>query len=165
LWGREPGASTGEDTCATGPCRPPLKYPIYQSHTMIGIGVLVALGRRLLSATLADTGLLPAGYYRHLALAALEEEDFPRALEWLRFAQDPILTQLLVLRLRLLAAKHEEQRQAVEELLDLDPPETLKGRCQALLTQEDKAILLLNTYEAQALSLLPNPKAEKRSSR
>ena len=56
---------------------------------MFGIGILVALGRRVATAALADTGLLPAGFYRHLALAALEEEDFPRALKWLPFAAGP----------------------------------------------------------------------------
>jgi hypothetical protein len=123
---------------------------------MFGIGVLVALGRRLAVATLADTGLLPAGYYRHLALAALEEEDFPRALQWLPFAQDPVLTQLLVLRLRLLAKQHEEQRRAVLALLNQNLPETLRDRGQALLNQENRATELLRNYEGEALKLLEN---------
>lgn len=121
---------------------------------MFGVGVLVALGRRLVAATLADTGLLPASYYRHLALAALEEEDFPRALQWLPFARDPLITQLLVLRLRLLAQKHEEQRRAVLELLDQNPPENLRERGQALLTQENRALELLGQYERQGLKIL-----------
>jgi hypothetical protein len=121
---------------------------------MFGIGILFALGRRLVGATLADTGLLPAGYYRHLALAALEEEDFPGALQWLAFAHDPVLTQLLVLRLRLLAMKHQEQRQALLELLDQDPPEHLRERCQALLDQENLAAELLRHYEREALKIL-----------
>jgi hypothetical protein len=121
---------------------------------MFGIGILVALGRRLVAATLADTGLLPAGYYRHLALAALEEEDFPQALQWLPFAHDPVLTQLLVLRLRLLATKHEEQRLALGELLDQNPPENLRERCQALLDQEHRATELLRKYEQEALKIL-----------
>ncbi|MGQ9688666.1 MAG: hypothetical protein ACUVXF_07785 [Desulfobaccales bacterium] len=121
---------------------------------MIGLGVLVALGRRLLAATVADTGLLPAGYYRHLALAALEAEDFPGALHWLPFAEDPVLTQLLVLRLRLLAAKHEEQRQAVLELLRQNPPENIRARCQTLLEAENQALELLEHYERQGLTIL-----------
>jgi hypothetical protein len=130
---------------------------------MFGIGILVALGRRLVGATLADTGLLPAGYYRHLALAALEEEDFPGALQWLPFAHDPVLTQLLVLRLRLLAKKHEEQRQALLELLDQDPPENLRKRCQALLDQENRALELLGEYERQALKILREVPEEHKS--
>jgi hypothetical protein len=121
---------------------------------MFGIGILVALGRRLVAATLADTGLLPTGYYRHLALAALEEEDFPQALQWLPFAHDPVLTQLLVLRLRLLAKKHEEQCRALVELLDQNPPENLRERGQALLDQENRATELLMNYEREALKLL-----------
>lgn len=121
---------------------------------MLGLGVLVALGRRLLAATLADTGLLPASYYRHLALAALEAEDFPQALKWLAFASDPVLTQLLILRLRLLYGHHEEQRQVVAEFLNLDLPGPLRERVQALLSEEELALKLLRAYEAQAFSLL-----------
>jgi hypothetical protein len=121
---------------------------------MFGIGILVALGRRLVAATLADTGLLPASYYRHLALTALEEEDFPRALQWLSFAQDPVLTQLLVLRLRLLAKEHEGQRLALLVLLDQNLPENLRVRGQALLDQENKATELLRNYEGEALKIL-----------
>jgi hypothetical protein len=121
---------------------------------MFGIGILVALGRRLVAATLADTGLLPASYYRHLALTALEEEDFPRALQWLPFAHDPVLTQLLVLRLRLLGKQHEGQRRAVLALLDQDLPEDLRTRGQALLDQENKATELLRNYERVALKIL-----------
>ncbi len=121
---------------------------------MIGIGVLIALGRRLVAATLADTGLLPAAYYRHLALAALEEEDFPQALQWLPFAGDPVLTQLLVLRLRLLAQKHQEQQRALMELLAQDPPEPQRQRCQEILAQENRALELLGDYEQQSLKIL-----------
>jgi hypothetical protein len=130
---------------------------------MFGIGILVALGRRLVAATLADTGLLPAGYYRHLALAALEDEDFPQALQWLPFAHDPVLTQLLVLRLRLLAKKHEEQRRVVLELLDQNPPENLRERCQALLNQENRALELLGQYERQSLKILRERPGDQKS--
>jgi hypothetical protein len=132
---------------------------------MFGIGILVVLGRRLAAATLADTGLLPAGYYRHLALAALEEEDFPGALKWLPFARDPLLIQLLVLRLRLLAREHDEQRRAVVALLDQNLPETLRERGQALLDQETRAAGLLQTYEQEALKLMgDSPEPGPRSS-
>jgi len=131
---------------------------------MFGIGIMVALGRRLVAATLADTGLLPAGYYRHLALAALEEEDFPGALRWLPFARDPVLTQLLVLRLRLLAKQHEEQRGAVLALLDQNLPETLRERGQALLDQENRATELLRSYEGEALRLLGNGREQNNRS-
>jgi hypothetical protein len=130
---------------------------------MFGIGILVALGRRLVAATLADTGLLPVGYYRHLALAALEEEDFPQALQWLPFAHDPVLTQLLVLRLRLLAKKHEEQCRALVELLDQNPPKNLRERGQALLDQENRALELLGQYERHALEILSGGPGEHSS--
>ncbi|MFZ2089438.1 MAG: hypothetical protein WAU47_12765 [Desulfobaccales bacterium] len=131
---------------------------------MIGIGVLIALGRRLVAATLADTGLLPASYYRHLALAALEEEDFPQALQWLPFSQDPVLTQLLILRLRLLAKQHEEQRRALGELIDQNPPDHLRERCQTLLNQENRALELLGAYEQQGLKILAQRNEQASSS-
>jgi hypothetical protein len=121
---------------------------------MFGVGILLGLGRRLVARTVAETGLLPAGYYRHLALEALEEEDFPRALEWLQHAQDPLLTQLLVLRLRLLAARHEKQRQAVLEFLEPPTADDLRRRSLALLEEERRAVGLLHHYERQALRLL-----------
>lgn len=121
---------------------------------MIGLGVLVALGRRLLAATLADTGLLPAGYYRHLVLAALEEEDFAAALKWLPYTEDKLLTQLVVLRLRLLAARHEEQRLALEELLEKEPPPHLAHRVRDLLAQQEKALDLLTGYQQEGLKIL-----------
>ena len=86
---------------------------------MLGLNLLVRLGRRVLAGPM-PAGLLPASYYRHLALGALEAEDFPGALDYLKWAQDPLLAQILVLRLRLLAARHARQRQAILELLEGD---------------------------------------------
>ena len=63
---------------------------------MLGLGLLVRLGRQVLAGPVADSGVLPARYYRHLALAALEEEDFPGALRHLKWAADPLLAQILV---------------------------------------------------------------------
>ena len=72
-----------------------------------------------------------------------------------------MLTQLLVLRLRLLAARHNEQRQAVLALLDQDLPQNLRSRGQALLEQEDKATALLQGYTKAALQLLGQPRGSK----
>ena len=74
------------------------------------------LGRSVLKGPVTDAGLLPAKVYRHLVLEAMEAEDFPGALDYLQWAADPLLAQLLVLRLRLLAARHAKQRQAILEL-------------------------------------------------
>ena len=76
---------------------------------MLGLGLLVRLGRQVLAGPVADSGVLPAGYYRHLALAALEAEDFPGALRYLKWAADPLLAQIMVFRLRLLSARHRRQ--------------------------------------------------------
>ena len=56
---------------------------------MLGLGLLVRLGRQVLAGPVADSGVLPAGYYRHLVLAALEEEDFPGALRHLKWVERP----------------------------------------------------------------------------
>jgi hypothetical protein len=122
---------------------------------VLGLGILVRLGRQALAGPVADAGLLPAGYYRHLILAALEEEDFSRALHYLRWAADPLLAQVIVLRLRLLAAKHRRQVEVVEELAARqDLTAEHRERCQELLTQENRALALLQEYEEKALALM-----------
>ncbi len=125
---------------------------------MLGVNLLVRLGRRVLAGPIAGAGLLPASYYRHLALGALEAEDFPGALDYLKWAQDPLLAQILVLRLRLLAARHGRQRHVLLELLEGNSdtgqrPVPLE-KYRHLLAAEDQALKLLAAYEARALSLI-----------
>jgi len=129
---------------------------------MLGLNLLVRLGRSVLAGPVADAGLLPAGYYRHLVLAAIEDEDFPGALRHLQWTDDPLLVQILVFLVRLLAEQHRRQRRALLELLeeateaqDPDSKPALTAKCQALLQQEEQALLLLAEYEAGALKILP----------
>jgi len=125
---------------------------------MLGLGLLVRLSRQVLAGPVADAGLLPAGYYRHLILEALEEEDFPRALHHLKWAKNPLLAQIIVLRLRLLAARHRQQQAAVQDLMGRpDLTAEHRERCQALLAQETRALEFLQDYEAQALGHLEHP--------
>jgi hypothetical protein len=126
----------------------------------LGINLLVRAGRYVLSGPVSDSGLLPASVYRHLALAAAEEEDFPGALRHLKWANNPLLAQLLVFRLRLLAGSHRRQRQALQDLLQTALPEETAERCRALLAQEDQALKLLGNYEAQALGLIRQDRQE-----
>lgn len=121
---------------------------------MLGLGLLVRLGREVLAGPVADSGLLPARFYRHLVLAAMEGEDFPRALRHLKWTEDPLLAQILVFRLRLLTAGHCRQRQAMQDLLQADTPPEAREKYQALLAQEDRALELLSDYERQALARL-----------
>ncbi len=121
---------------------------------MLGVNLLVRLGRGLLAGPLTDSGVLPASCYRHLALAALEEEDFSAALNYLKWANDPLLVQVLILRLRLLTARHLRQEQALEDLLQTDLSKEQRAGCQALLKEEYRAQRLLEQYEAQGLGML-----------
>jgi hypothetical protein len=89
-----------------------------------------------------------------LALAALEEEDFSAALNYLKWANDPLLVQVLILRLRLLAARHLRQGQALEDLLQTDLSEEQRAGYQALLKEEARALKLLKQYEFQGLEML-----------
>jgi hypothetical protein len=130
---------------------------------MLGVGLLVRLGRSLLAGPLADSGLLPAGYYRHLALGALEEEDFPRALTYLRWAQDRVLTQVVILRLRLLTARHRKERRALLELLAKEPLPERQEKIVALLAQQDRALGLLGKYEEEGLEVLGGGPGERGS--
>jgi hypothetical protein len=133
---------------------------------MLGVNLLIRLGRSVLKGPVTDAGLLPAKVYRHLVLEALEAEDFPEALNYLKWAADPLLAQILVVRLRLLATGHLRARQAILELLeadgsagfqpvsDPDQGPALPEKYQALLQAEDQALRLLREYEVRALSLL-----------
>jgi hypothetical protein len=133
---------------------------------MLGLNLLMRLGRSVLKGPVTDAGLLPAKVYRHLVLEALEAEDFPEALNYLQWAADPLLAQLLVLRLRLLAARHAKQLRAILELReaassagfqpasDTGQRPALLEKYQDLLLAEDQALGLLAQYEGQALALL-----------
>ncbi|MGP8049371.1 MAG: hypothetical protein ACLPYB_02055 [Desulfobaccales bacterium] len=121
---------------------------------MLGLSLLVRLGRRVLAGPVAGSGLLPTACYRHLALAAMEEEDFPGALDYLRWVEDPMLAQLLVLRLRLLAEGHGRRCQVLSELLPQAPAGGTREKGQALLLAEERALKVLRAYEARALGLL-----------
>ena len=124
---------------------------------MLGLGLLVRLGRQVLAGPVADAGILPTGYYRHLVLEALEEEDFSGALHYLKWADNPLLAQIIILRLRLLAARHRRQVAAIQDLLGSEPAAAHRERCQELLAQETRALTLLQGYEAQALTYLETP--------
>jgi len=121
---------------------------------MIGLGLLVRLGRQVLAGPVADSGVLPAGYYRHLVLAALEEEDFPGALRHLKWAGDPLLAQILVFRLRLLAARHRRQSEAIRDFWQSDLKAARREQYETLLAEEARALELLRDYETRALAHL-----------
>jgi len=121
---------------------------------VLGLSLLVRLGRRVLAGPVAGSGLLPASCYRHLALAAMEGEDFPGALDYLQWVKDPLLAQLLVLRLRLLADRHGRRRQVLSGLLQEAPAGGTREKGRALLLAEERALKLLRAYEARALGLL-----------
>ncbi len=121
---------------------------------MLGLGLLVRLGRQVLAGPVADSGVLPAGYYRHLVLAALEEEDFPGALRHLKWAGDPLLAQIIVLRLRLLSARHRRQLSAIEDLLRSELTAARREQYETLLAEEARALKFLRDYETRALAHL-----------
>ena len=125
---------------------------------MLGLGLLVRLGRQVLAGPVADSGVLPAGYYRHLVLAALEEEDFPGALRHLKWAEDPLLAQIIVLRLRLLSARHRRRLEAVQDLLRSELTAARREQYEALLGEEARALELLKDYEARAMAHLAGPR-------
>jgi hypothetical protein len=124
---------------------------------MLGLGLLVRLGRQVLAGPVADSGMLPAGYSRHLALAALEEEDFPGALRYLKWAADPLLAQIMVFRLRLLSARHRRQSEAIRDFSASELSAELREHYKSLLIEETRALELLQDYEARAMAHLGGP--------
>lgn len=125
---------------------------------MLGLGLLVRLGRQVLAGPVADSGVLPAGYYRHLVLAALEAEDFPGALHHLKWVKDPLLAQIMVFRLRLLAAQHRRQLEAIQDLLASELTAARREGYKTLLAEEARALELLQDYEARAMAHLGGPR-------
>jgi hypothetical protein len=124
---------------------------------MLGIGLLVRLGRQVLAGPVADSGVLPSGYYRHLALEALETEDFPGALRYLKWAADPLLAQIMVFRLRLLSARHRRQSEAIQDLAASESSPARREHYQTLLIEEARALALLAEYEVRAMGLTAGP--------
>jgi hypothetical protein len=120
---------------------------------MLGLGLLVRLARQALAGPVADSGVLPAGYYRHLVLAALEADDFPGALRHLKWVKDPLLAQIMVFRLRLLAAQHRRQLEAIQDLSASESSAVRREHYKSLLAEEARALELLAGYEAGALDL------------
>ena len=124
---------------------------------MLGLGLLVRLGRQVLAGPVADSGVLPAGYYRQLVLEALEAEDFPGALRYLKWAADPLLAQIMVFRLRLLSARHRRQSEAIQDLSASESSPARREHYKALLSEEARALELLQGYEAKAMEHLGGP--------
>jgi len=121
---------------------------------MLGLGLLVRLGRTVLAGPVADSGVLPTSCYRHLVLAALEEEDFSGALHYLKWAQDPLLAQIIVLRLRLLRGRHRRQLGAVQNCLEAELTPARRAQYETLRAEETRALELLQGYETRALAHL-----------
>ena len=121
---------------------------------MLGLGLLVRAGRSLIAGPVADAGWLPGSYYRHLVLEALEEDDFPGALNYLQWTADPLLAQMLILRLRLLIREHQEQRETLAGLAGNGLLAERKEKCRDLLEKQDRALTLLGEYESRARALL-----------
>ncbi|MFZ5453775.1 MAG: hypothetical protein ACOZF2_18130 [Thermodesulfobacteriota bacterium] len=124
---------------------------------MLGLGLLVRAGRSLLAGPVADAGWLPGSYYRHLVLEALEEDDFPGALNYLQWTDDPLLAQMLILRLRLLIREHQQQQETLVGLASNDLPAERQEKCRDLLEKQNRALALLRGYEGRALALAGGP--------
>ena len=122
----------------------------------VGLNLLFRVGRRLLAEPLEDSGLLPGKYYRSQALAALEEQDFPGCLRYLRLAaphrraKTRMIAQVLILRCRLLREKHQRQQQTIQELCRLERDSVKKARYTEILQAEEKAIQFLDSYIREA---------------
>jgi hypothetical protein len=129
----------------------------------IGVNLLFRVGRKLLAEPLEDSGLLPGKYYRSQALEALEENDFPECLRYLKMAethrkaQARMVAQLLILRCRMLQEDHAGRVQSLEARLKLEmEPEKLQ-RYQQILTEEHKALQILGRYIREAQDLVKKP--------
>ncbi len=119
----------------------------------LGLNLLFRLGRQTLVAPLEDTGWLPDSYYSSQALQALEENDFCACLRYVKLTGAPateaarLVSQLLILRCRLLQEQHRRRCQAVAALAAAEPDPERAGRYDAVLAEENRALGMLRRYE------------------
>jgi hypothetical protein len=129
----------------------------------LGVNLLFRVGRKLLAEPLEDSGLLPGKYYRSQALGALEENDFPECLRYLKMAQAHrkaqarMVAQLLILRCRMLQEDHKCRVQSLEARLPLETDPEKLCRYEQILTEEHKALQLLGRYVGEAQDLVKKP--------
>lgn len=135
----------------------------------VGLNFLFRVGRKVLAEPLEDSGLLPGKYYRSQALDALTENDFPECLRYLKMAethrktQARMVAQLLILRCRMLLADHKSRIRDLTDRLGLTTDADKMHRYEKILTEERKAVQLLEGYIREAHNLvkkLPYPPVE-----
>ena len=126
----------------------------------VGLNFLFRVGRKVLAAPLEDSGLLPGKYYRSQALDALTENDFPECLRYLKMAethrktQARMVAQLLILRCRMLLADHKGRIRDLTDRLRLTTDADKQRRYEEILTEERKAVQLLERYIREAQDLV-----------
>ena len=129
----------------------------------LGVNMLFRLGRKVLAEPVEDTGLLPGKYYRSQALTALQENDFPECLRYLKMAkthrkaQARMVAQLLILRCRMLLEEHRGRLRGLTDRLRLETAIDKQRRYEEILTEEQKAIHLLERYVREAQDLVNRP--------
>ena len=135
----------------------------------LGVNLLFRMGRKFLAEPLEDTGLLPGKYYRSQALAALEENDFPECLRYLKMAQAHrkaqarMVAQLLILRCRMLLPGHYDRLRVLADRLQLEKETARRSRYQELFAAEQKAVRLLERYIREAQDLVKKPENPTRA--
>jgi hypothetical protein len=138
----------------------------------LGLNFLFRVGRKVLAEPLEDSGLLPGKYYRSQALAALTENDFLECLRYLKMAethrkaQARMVAQLLILRCRMLRSDHNCRVQSLTDRLQRETAADKRRRYEEILTEERRAIQLLERYIREAQDLVqkphnPNPSAPR----
>jgi hypothetical protein len=126
----------------------------------VGLNFLFRVGRKVLAEPLEDSGLLPGKYYRSQALDALTENDFPECLRYLKMAethrktQARMVAQLLILRCRMLLADHKSRIKDLTDRLGLTTDADKVRRYEDILTEERKAVQLLEGYIREAHNLV-----------
>ncbi len=129
----------------------------------LGVNFIFRVSRKLLAEPLEDSGLLPGKYYRSQALAALQENDFPECLRYLKMAQTHrkaqarMVAQLLILRCRMLLEDHKGRLRILSDRLQLQTETDKLSRYQELFAEEQKAVRLLERYIREAQDLVKKP--------
>jgi hypothetical protein len=130
---------------------------------MVGIGILLRIGKLLLGKSLENTGALPTRFYLHETLRSLDQDNIGDAVKLLKISKGALVDrsrwklvrQLVLFRCRVLRERHRKRiryiESRIEELMRHGrfPWRWFRKRPVEKLTQYKKTLAL--EKDAQAL--------------
>ncbi len=141
---------------------------------MVGLGILIRIGKLLLGKSLAKTGALPTRFYLHETLRSLDHDNIGDAVKLLKISKGALVDrsrwklvrQLVLFRCRVLREGHRKRIRYIESRIEEHmryrrfPWRWFRKRPVEKLTQYKKTLALekdaqalLEEYESQLKSI------------